>query len=195
MHKRKILGITGYAQSGKDTLFALLDRKFPHQFERFAFADQLKMDIGPFLKEKTGLDIYQLNVKEKNLIRPLLVAYGCLQRNLSKDGLYWVEKLEDNLNRNLYWCNTNIIPIITDVRFPNEAIFFKNREIYDFRLIKVVKTIDGFPIAAPNDEEFRNQPLVDPYVDLTITWPHVDGQIEKLEKYIKDIKLFNNHDF
>lgn len=156
----KILILTGYAKSGKDTVFQLLNKYYPNTFERYAFADALKDDLKAFLFLKTGLDVYSLSGETKEIVRPLLVAYGCMQRNLG-DGLHWVKEVEKKMLRS----NNNKIKVITDARFPNEVDYFKNNLDYKVYVAKILRILDDGPLGAPNEEEARNQPLVDLRVD------------------------------
>lgn len=154
--------LTGYAKSGKDTVFKLLDKYYPNQFERYAFADALKNDVNPFLKEKTGLDVWELSGELKEKVRPLLVAYGCMMRDLG-DGLHWVRKVESEMLNS----KTDKIKVITDARFPNEVTHFTNNPNYNTFVVKVLRLLDDGPLGAPNEEEAKNQPLVDRLVDFT----------------------------
>jgi len=63
-----MIGISGVATSGKDTLFILLQKFFKDhglKMKRFALADSLKEDLAPFVEEKLNLNIFKLSPDEK----------------------------------------------------------------------------------------------------------------------------------
>lgn len=175
-----IVGVTGHIRVGKDTFFSLLQKTNP-KFKRYSFADALKADLRGFLWEKCQIDINTATGGEKELIRPLMIAYGCLQRNLG-DGLHWVRRVEQQILADV--SVENIIPVITDFRFQNEVEYFKKK--YVLNLVEVKRAM------APNppDEEKVNQPLISKYVDYTINWPTVgEENFNALEKYVKDFAI------
>ena len=94
-----IIGISGVARSGKDSLannFVDIFKKIGIKAKRYAFADELKREVRSFLKKNTGLDSFTQNDDEKKIIRPFLVAYGTsVRRTLNKD--CWIQTLESYL--------------------------------------------------------------------------------------------------
>lgn len=186
----RIVGISGFARSGKDTLCDLIVKK-DARFKRYAFADKLKQDLRLFLMEQCKIDILHLSEEEKKIIRPLLIAYGCMMRNIG-DGLHWVRELEKQMLSDLAF-ETNLgdkptIPVITDFRFENEVIYFKSK--YNLIMSEVVR--DEAP--EPPDEEKINQPLVRKHVNYTIHWPTVGKDNINIlhdyaEKFILDTQL------
>jgi hypothetical protein len=116
-----IIGITGYAQHGKDSLAAGLGLV---GYERMAFADELKamaLDINPIV----GYDEYHLadlledvgweDAKRWPEVRRFLQELGTRAReHIGPD--VWVRALERK------WLATGVTNmVIPDVRFPNEA--------------------------------------------------------------------------
>jgi hypothetical protein len=81
----KLIGISGVARSGKD-LFTTVAQEVLKQHglktERFALAYELKSDLKDLIHAKTGIDVFTENTEEKNIIRPLLVAYGDVMRQM-----------------------------------------------------------------------------------------------------------------
>ena len=104
----EIIGLGGVARVGKDTLCNEMIsefKKYGIKASRLAFADQLKKDLEKFLLDKTGVNVYTDDDSNKKNIRPLLVEYGKLMRQLS-DGKYWIDKLRPLVNLNI--SNNNI---------------------------------------------------------------------------------------
>jgi hypothetical protein len=100
----KLIGLCGYAQTGKDTAAANMPG-----FTRMAFADELKADLYPLLN-KIGCRLD--NPAHKRMVRDLLVAWGRTARMFETD--HWI-------NRLLLKIPTNTNVVITDVRYPNEV--------------------------------------------------------------------------
>ena len=90
--------------------------------QRVAFADALKKDINDFLVDKTGVKAYIREEKGKSLIRPLLVAYGELMRELT-EGQHWINKIKEKVAEN---SDNNILSIVSDVRYPNEVAWINS---------------------------------------------------------------------
>jgi hypothetical protein len=101
-----IIGITGVARCGKDTFYAIL-RKYLEErqikSQRLAFADDLKLELNDFTKEKFKIDLLKCDGSDKELIRPLMVAYGKCRR-MQTEGKYWTSLLDpkvlDLINNN-----------------------------------------------------------------------------------------------
>lgn len=117
---KKLIGITGYARSGKDTFFnrsKIFLEKEGMKANRIAFADALKLELDPLLKEKMGISAFTEDDYEKELIRPLLVTYGTeLRRKVNPN--CWIEGIQPSVIEALQddeWV------FVTDVRFENEA--------------------------------------------------------------------------
>lgn len=108
-----IIAISGTRCVGKDTVFLNLQKIL--NVERFAFADALKQDLETLVKEQFNIDIYNpKSAADKEFIRPLLIAYGCMWRE--RDPEHWVKKVIQAIKQ----LDISIIPVIVDVRFENE---------------------------------------------------------------------------
>ena len=81
---RRIVGLCGYAKSGKDTAAEVLVRR---GWARYAFADELKAD----LERAIGKPLVGMCPEEKEHWRPLMVEYGRVRRAQNVD--YWVARL------------------------------------------------------------------------------------------------------
>jgi len=178
--KVKIIGITGHMRTGKDTFFSLLQKINPN-YKRYSFADALKSDLRGFIWEKCQIDINTVTGHDKELIRPLMIAYGCLQRNLG-DGLHWVKRVENQILSDIeVRLDTKIFPVITDFRFENEVKYFKEK--FDLTLVEIQRDEAPNP---PNEEKIQ-QPLVRNYVNYTIKWPTVgENNINILQEHAEN---------
>ena len=113
-----IIGISGLARSGKDTLYSLLSEKLKDKglsSTRIAFADELKEECNDFLLKNVGISAFTEKNSEKEIIRPFLVCYGSkVRRRLNEN--CWIEKV----SRRLELINKTNYVFITDVRYENE---------------------------------------------------------------------------
>lgn len=122
-----IVGLTGYAQSGKDTVGEILVRE--HGFVRLAFADVLKATllqldpIGLVVQSGRSFKAWRVSelvaangweqAKQIGQVRELLQKLGVSAReNIDKD--VWVDATFLN-------CDFDNNIVVTDVRFPNEV--------------------------------------------------------------------------
>lgn len=160
------LGLVGNRGAGKDTLASIFLSINPHVLT-YSFAAALREDLSRFIRLHYGIDVWTTNPKEKELIRPFLLAHGCGMRAL--DPNHWVNRVHVSI-QNIQYADDGqdkrIIPVITDVRFLNEATHFKTIWGDRFRLVNVVR--DGAP--EPTDEEKRNYPAVAALCDHTLHW-------------------------
>ena len=115
-----IIGLSGYARSGKDTVAELLVLNYG--FKRLAFADGIRealLALNPILFDGTRLNelvsMYGWEIaKGKDEVRRLLQVMGTeVGRKLINEDV-WVWLLFNKVN-------TDERIIIPDVRFPNEA--------------------------------------------------------------------------
>jgi len=168
-----IIAVSGVARSGKDTFFSLLksqSKNYQLKIKRLAFADQIKKDLRPLVKRKFNIDILNPTAIEKELVRPLLVAYGTdLGRKMDKN--FWIKVIEPQLQKNE---SKGIISVITDTRYPNEQEFLKNK-FKDSCCVHVSR--HGFkPI---NSEEEAYTPSLERNSDYVINWSSFEGDHSK----------------
>tara|TARA_R100000008_G_C3586235_1_gene172555 strand:- start:780 stop:1385 length:606 start_codon:yes stop_codon:yes gene_type:complete len=164
MNNFKLIGVAGLARSGKDTfcnhaLCFLADKGIT--CTRKAFADRLKKDLLPLGTGPIGINPFTGNPKEKEIIRPLLVAYGTdVMRKL--DPKWWIRHLENDLEicREL-----KILPIITDVRYPNEIDWIQKK------MGGVCVHVSRIGNRPPNKEERTNNPILRDQSDYRLRWP------------------------
>ncbi|MCK9436751.1 MAG: hypothetical protein M0Q12_06035 [Synergistaceae bacterium] len=191
------IGITGPAQSGKDTVYGILKDIFGNKCQRFSFADKLKDSACTLLnisrEQLEGLKIFD-SVKfrlildedwggpidycypdddimvEPFTMRTFLQRYGTeAHRNIfGKD--FWVEQLFKNVPD-----DNNMLFVITDVRFDNEAKAIKDRKGFVIRL-----TRNG----TGNMKHASEVPIDMDLVDVVII---NDGSIEDLKNNILNV--------
>lgn len=119
-----IIGLMGYAQSGKDTVAAQLVAE--HGFERIAFADTLRdclYALNPWIKSvplqrlvnSNGWDATKRDAEVRGLLQRLGTEVG---RNILGDSI-WVDTALRKVKDGDY--------VISDVRFPNEYFAISER--------------------------------------------------------------------
>jgi len=138
-----IIGITGKANAGKDTIADYLVKNYG--YKRISLAEPIKR----LVKDVFALDdytVYDREAREKELekwpgwsVRKLLQFIGTelFRKNIDdaiwvKSLLYKIKKSENEFGYNDYTCS--------DIRFPNELSYLKNHtEPGEFFCIKVVR--------------------------------------------------------
>lgn len=113
-----IIGLSGYAQAGKDTVAEIMGRKYG--YERVAFADKIReflYDMNPstgteLLKAKVDSEGWE-QAKRHPEVRRLLQTTGMAGRTLFSE-MFWIDQVFSQLDSEKKY-------VITDVRFTNEA--------------------------------------------------------------------------
>lgn len=193
----KLIGISGLARSGKD-LFTTVSQEVLKEHgiksEKYALAYELKSDLKDLIYKKTGIDVFTENTEEKNIIRPLLVAYGDVMRKIST-GKYWTQKIEQSIGKS----KADVV-FITDIRYDHyledECTWLKFKQSgklihitkYQFGPLPQGKRFSKNKITkiyqnAPNEHESINDPKVKKRADIAIEWEDVslknEGDITK----------------
>ena len=192
----KIIGISGVAGSGKDLFYNLL--KDYITCERFAIADELKIEIRDFILNNYSIDVVNCYREEKNLIRPYLVAHGVAKRTRTQ-GRYWIEKVESKIKQRVfeYYCLQNkgqdLYPIITDVRYDKykeDEVFWLKKQMNGLLVhislfeIKNGKRIFKKPI---NSDEASENPKLLEKADYIIEWQKIEGDFNTKKKALAPI--------
>lgn len=179
-HKKILIGIMGYARSGKDTYADLLKEVlFENGFEsqKFSLATPIKKDLKKWIKKLFKIDINNCSNNEKEIVRPFMVAYGEARRKQS-NGMFFILKLQEEIK------NFNKICIIPDVRFENESKFIKDNYGILIHLEKKLK--NGEILGPPNDQEKLNDPIIRNYSDISVVWDESNDR-----EYMKEVVLQN----
>ena len=186
-----VVGFSGYATCGKDLLCELIKER-GGEVKRFALADKLKEAMNPFIQEQYGVSLYGCTKEEKELLRPLMVAYSKLHRFRSK-GAYFAKKIEKEIKE---YSKTGLA-IITDIRF---AEFEGTDELWwvkDLgRLVHLtkwqIKNNRKVYIGPPNKEEAENTPKLQNAADYNIEWPHANKGLSCLNRYVDNLIVYLN---
>lgn len=192
----KVIGIAGYARCGKDTFVGIAKNILAannYRPIRVAFADKLKEETESMLKANNfKTTVYTEDSESKKLIRPLFVWWGCQRRYESNGGLYWVCQVDDQLRKLCKDLVSNgepterVVAMVSDVRFANEARWVHEQwggkviHLKRYVIKEVHDVMDGFAGTvgiptkvydpAPNEEESKNDPLVQEMADFRIEW-------------------------
>jgi len=181
----KIVGISGLARSGKD-LFAtvaqnILEQEYNLTTDRHALAFELKSDLDDLISLKTGIDVFTDDTEKKNIIRPLLVAYGDMMRKVS-NGKYWTDKLNKKIND-----SKADVFFVTDIRYdfyPEDECWWVQNKPFG-KLVHITRYKMGpapskryittsTPVkmydTPPNDHERLNDPKVKKKADYSFEW-------------------------
>lgn len=168
-----IIGISGVARSGKDTLannFVKIFKEYGVKSKRYALADQLKKESRSFIKKTLNIDLFNLTEEEKVLIRPFLVFWGTQIRRKNNENC-WIEALEKQLS-------PDTLTIVSDIRYPNEADWIKNNNGILIHISRIGN--DGNVIQPPNEEEKQNNPILLEKSDASFVWNTFGDENEEL---------------
>lgn len=177
----RVIGIAGNATVGKDTFYEiakdiLLDH---YTVERLAFADALKNDLKDFVLTKFGLEIFNLSRVQKELLRPLMVAYGKAKRDLTK-GMCWIDQVQE-----LIYASQSDIVFITDVRYAgesgNEYKMIKDNGGALIYIKKISSSGDHYTPPANEEERVNNKQLMN-CADIEVIWDDCQGDSDKISQ-------------
>lgn len=186
-----MIGITGVARSGKDTLYTILKKYLKEKHidcERIALADELKKELSDFVEKKFKIDLNKCDGSDKELIRPLMVAYGKCRRAQS-EGKYWTSLVDQKIKE---LKKQNILPIVTDIRYieykDDEYSWLKSHNGF---LIHLSRKLDNGSFVQPaNVEEKSNDNKLKAVADIHIAWETCQDTnflYELTQKYLRNI--------
>ena len=179
--KYKNIGISGVAGCGKNTLSEIiikLLKRLELPYRELSIANNLKKELSIASRELYGIDSSNCTREEKDIIRPMLVAHGCIKRKLS-NGTHWTSLLNKELA-------PEKINIITDVRFneyEKDEVYWVKNEINGV-LIHLSRyeerELERVYLTPANEEEKRNDPLVRKESDFCLSWKTQRDQTKKI---------------
>lgn len=175
---KKIIGISGLAGDGKDTVCNLLNTFFASRgfyFERLSLADKLKQECSKAMLEMFGIDPLNCTREEKEIIRDYLVFYAKVKRIESR-GKHWTSILDKIIKGDKIPHVINKIYCIPDVRHgfyaEDEAQWIKKNGgiLVHVKKFKIKNTFPySIEYSSPvNEEEAFNTPIVERYADHVI---------------------------
>jgi hypothetical protein len=131
-----IIGLHGHQRSGKDTAYEIIRAAYPHA-TRLAFADKIKESLAALfgvsireidvLKEEGGVfKVEGKSFEHSYTWRSFAQRYGTeAHRDIFGED-FWVDKILPYPDEAGIESHKHELLIITDVRFPNEALRIKN---------------------------------------------------------------------
>jgi hypothetical protein len=171
-NKIQLIGISGVALSGKDSLFISLGKilsNYKIVSTRLSFADPLKAEINEFTKKHYGISAFTKDPKEKEFIRGLMIYHGMAKR-AQTNGKYWTSQATNILEENK---KDGLLTMVTDVRFATSS----EDEVYWLRknngiLIHIERILsDGRIVQPANKDESENDPKIKSVADYHLKWP------------------------
>jgi hypothetical protein len=167
-----MLGISGIARSGKDTLALaikdFIEKDLNKEVRLYSLAKRLKEDCDAFLIKNLEISAFTQETLEKTCVRPFLVGYGdSMKLKFGKD--IWCKKLEGQIVEDI--SSDSIFPVVTDVRFDYEVDWIRNK--FGGAIIHVTKN-GNYP---PNEAERINDPIVQSMADIKHFWPHFEKNV------------------
>ena len=157
-----MIGISGLARSGKDTLAKYLSEVIWEDIgirpQVYSFADKIKWHLKDVISDHYGISAYTEDTEEKKIIRDILVCHGETMKKIHGKTV-WADLMFKNLNKG----ETKHFPIIPDVRFDFEAKYIQEK---GGQVVHISK-IGNLP---PNKIEEENDPLCRESANVHHTW-------------------------
>jgi hypothetical protein len=161
-----MIGISGLARAGKDTLAKnlakIITSELGLEVKILSFADRIKWQMKDVIHNNYNISPYTEDTEEKQIIRDILVSHGETMKKIYGDTI-WADLVIDNIKNS----KDVFFPIISDVRFDFEAEKIKKND----GLIVHISKIGNQP---PNEIEAKNDPLVQKVADICHSWPEYE---------------------
>lgn len=185
MQNNKILAISGNFRVGKDSVFNILSRFLP--VKRVAFADSLKNATKDLCWDLLKIDVWTEDLKEKEVIRPILVCVGNTARARNEN--VWVDKVRPLISEIR---QKGQIACVTDARFKNEATFIQDElqglMVYVDRVLP-----DGTLQPPANQSEAENSPIMKSLANVHVIASNLQElEIQVKEKVLPLVEKFQN---
>jgi len=174
-----IVGISGKMAAGKDHFLTQLSERVPDAVQ-VSFAFELRKEIMEALESPLPV-LFKKPYSES--VRRLLQWWGTDFRR-AQDPDYWVKKAETTAMEHL---ENGLVPVFTDVRFPNEAQLIRSRQ--------------GILVLVTAPEEVREQRLgmtppnheSETALDGWTDWDYVVDSSETNDAYLESIERVASH--
>lgn len=147
-----IIGLTGYAQSGKDTVAQILVNDYG--YTRIAFADKIReflYESGPDYIKSLVDDIGWDKAKQNSTVRELLQNTGVGARKVFGEGFWVHEAMKTMLDDP----RPDLNYVITDVRFLNEADMIKANKGQIWRIQRLGVGAVNFHVSESQMNEYK----------------------------------------
>ncbi len=180
-----IIGVSGKARSGKDTLFSIAQKD---GFVRLSFAEELKRrareDFGLTSEHTDGsLKETPLDKLQGHSTREFLIELGNLYRKYRST--FWVDIILDKIR-----ANPTVNYMITDVRYPNEADALKE---IGGELVRLERHPDRDSMVDEKTKQSISETALDDYKGFNWTLHgnrnQVPADLEELWKSMKWLQL------
>lgn len=168
----KIIGISGAATCGKDTLARILKSKLPNS-KIYSLAFHLRTETEEYLK-KHGHNVWSQNREEKEKFRNYLVEYAEIARQATKGKYFW-----NLLDQAICFSDQKFI-IVSDVRFdefPEDEVFWVKKSGV---LIHIDAWRNGIRILPANYKEEQNEGKLVAKADYILNWEHSGDSDEEI---------------
>lgn len=191
------IGLSGLAGTGKDSFYQVLKSALNKRLikvKRYSLGDCLKEDVKDWCIEKYSIDPTNCNRKEKNFIRPLLVAHAGIMRSKS-DGRYWIELLKKKIQNDK---NKGIdLIVITDIRYheyERDEVFWLKKELsgilVHLRRYYIEYNTSGIPstkyLTPLNEDEKKNDPALMSSSDVKLDIYDVGDEQKEIEAELNE---------
>ena len=183
------IGISGVAGCGKNTLSTIIIKLLQRMglpYRELSIAKNLKQEVSWASRELYGINSSNCTRKEKDTIRPLLVAHGVIKRKLS-NGRHWIEMLNKELA-------PDKINIITDIRFnkyEKDEVYWLKNEINGVLIhLSRYDEINGKRLyfSPANQEERENDTRVKREADFILNWKSEKSETKKIISAAQTLK-------
>ena len=140
---RKLIFLSGFANTGKDTVCRLLEEISPEPIVRVSFADILKQECYPVISdgavEYNGPDTEDREWKDAH--RDEIIRYGEGQK-MKNGQYYWVKRALDSVLNKEYKSGLALPHIIvTDMRRTEEVMWMKHYKLGQFAELEKARAI------------------------------------------------------
>ena len=164
-----MIGITGLARSGKDTLAnnlaVIIERDLKCEVRFYSFASAIKGQLEDFLNKYYDISPFTEDTEKKTITRPIMVAHGEQMKKYFGEDV-WLKEVVNQIEQD-ETSEKNIFPIVTDVRFDFEAEKIQEKG-------GSIIHISRMGNSPPNEIEAKNDPLVQKIANHSHTWPSYD---------------------
>lgn len=180
-----VIGLTAFAKTGKDcfcnSLRSVVEEEYGGKFQRVALADPLKEEMKDFFLCNFGINIHNCKNEQKELLRPLLVAYGKAKR-IQTNGTYFWHKAKNTIESS----DADVF-VVTDIRYDQyeRDEYFFIRSFSNNLFLGLSR--DG--VIAPNEDELEEIPKLIEKADQEIKLPNFKNDIDI---HTKKLILDNN---